>query len=254
MFRSGLVVFAIVGVVLALPGLALAQLPVSLPPVGLPPTPPVGGGLPTAPALAVDPPALLDVLRVNYFDNAGGSTDSFVRITNPGTSRVTTVPGPGSGDLCAMVYVFRPDQEFAACCGCKVTPNALLKLSVNRLVSNPLNGSAPSAGVIKIVSALPNATANTIPGSSTVCDAGAISVTRATNLIPTPTLREWGTHIDDSGAITEEEFAGANLSAAEFSALEINCAIAEGTALPPGTGSGHGTCDCTNALTGQIDP
>jgi hypothetical protein len=228
MFRIRLLALAVVAAALALSGVARAQT------------------LPTFP--------VSDVLSTNYFDNAGGSTDSFVRITNPGTSRITTVPGPGSGDLCAMIYIFRPDQEFTGCCGCKVTPNALLKLSVNRLVSNPLNGSAPTAGVIKIVSAQTNATAGVIPGSSTVCDAGGVALNGGTNVIPTPTLREWGTHIDDSGPITEEEFAGAPLSATEYLSLVANCAIVEGAILPPGTGSGHGTCDCTNVLTGAIDP
>lgn len=228
MLRIRLLAIVVVTAALALAGVARAQT------------------LPTFP--------VSDVLRTNYFDNAGGSTDAFVRITNPGVARVNLAPGAGDGSLCAMIYIFRPDQEFAACCGCKVTPNALLKLSVNRLVSNPLNGSAPTAGVIKIVSALPNNPTIPVTGSSNACDAGGLTATTAANVIPTPDLREWGTHIDDTGAITEEEFAGAPLSLDEDSALLLNCAIAEGTALPPGTGSGHGTCDCTNQLTGAIDP
>ncbi len=83
-----------------------------------------------------------DVYQLNYFDNANsGWPDAFVRISNPGTTYTVTT-APIDGDICAMIYVFRPDQELTECCGCRVTPNALLKLSVNKnLTANPLSGT-----------------------------------------------------------------------------------------------------------------
>src|SRR5437667_6664567 len=76
--------------------------------------------------------APLDVYQLNYFDNANSwFPDAFVRISNPGTTFLGTV-APVNGDICAMIYVFRPDQQLTECCGCKLTPNALLKLSVDK--------------------------------------------------------------------------------------------------------------------------
>ena len=56
-----------------------------------------------------------------------GAPDGTVRITNVGTN-ITT---PGSGNLCALIYVFEPDQQMAECCGCLITPDGLLTLSIN---------------------------------------------------------------------------------------------------------------------------
>jgi hypothetical protein len=194
--------------------------------------------------------AVSDVLSINYFDNAHSALpDGKVRISSPGTGSTVSSAGTVTGDLCAMIYVFRPDQQMAECCGCKVTPNALLKLSVNdNLTSNPLTGGTLTAGAIKILSAAPNVAGP--KGSSKVCDAGSV----VTPPVPTPTLRAWGTHIDDSGTITETEFLAADLSGTEFVSLVLGCSFIEGTLIPPGLGSGAGTCDCTNQLTGAIDP
>jgi len=180
-----------------------------------------------------------DFFQLNYFDNANNpwAPDQFVRITSPGTS---------AADLCAMIYVFRPDQQLAECCGCKVTPNALLKLSVNRnLTSNPLTSDPFTAGVVKIISSLQTATPGPV-GSSKTCNPAAPVVTAA--------LRAWGTHLDDSGAITETEFLNATLSGAELSRTAIPCGVITGALLPPGLGSGSGVCDCTNLLTGTKEP
>src|ERR1700689_5573699 len=40
--------------------------------------------------------------------------DSTVRLTNAGTQIGST--GDPSGNLCAMIYVFAPDQQMAECC------------------------------------------------------------------------------------------------------------------------------------------
>ena len=67
-----------------------------------------------------------DTFKVGYYSNAHYGVDGTVRITNVGTN-ITT---PGSGNLCAMIYVFEPDQQMAECCGCLITPDGLLTLSI----------------------------------------------------------------------------------------------------------------------------
>jgi hypothetical protein len=78
--------------------------------------------------------AQTDTFKVGYYSNAGETPDGTVRITNVGTN-ITT---PGSGNLCALIYVFEPDQQMAECCGCLITPDGLLTLSINaNLTDNP---------------------------------------------------------------------------------------------------------------------
>src|SRR5581483_7670997 len=87
-----------------------------------------------------------DTLQVNYFVNANtaGLPDGTVQMTNPGTSGAT---------ICAMIYVFYPDEEMTECCGCTLTPDDLRTLSINYdLTANPLVGVKATTGVIKIVS------------------------------------------------------------------------------------------------------
>jgi len=196
---------------------------------------------------------LSDVFWLDYFDNAGGTPDASVRITNPGTTFTTTTPP--SGDLCAMIYVYRPDQELSECCGCKITPNGLLKLSVNNnLTSNPANGKTLTSGVIKIISALPS-TSSTTPstGSSAGCDpSGGLSSTGALlPLVPTPAIRAWATHLEDNGTLTESPFQAASLSATELTLNQLSCLFIEGASIIPGIGSGAGLCSCTNEASGN---
>jgi hypothetical protein len=148
-----------------------------------------------------------------------------------------------------MIYVFRPDQELAECCGCRVTANALLKLSVNtNLTANPLTRDPFPAGVIKILSTLTTATPGP-PGSSKACDPTVAGAAQ-----PSLGLLAWGTHIDDSGPITETRFIDGTLGVAELASLRAGCSAIVGQLVLPPLGSGHGTCDCTDVLSGKIDP
>jgi hypothetical protein len=93
--------------------------------------------------------AQTDTFKVGYYSNAGETPDGTVRITNVGTN-ITT---PGSGNVCALIYVFEPDQQMAECCGCLITPDGLLTLSINaNLTDNPLTPVTLTTGAIKIVS------------------------------------------------------------------------------------------------------
>jgi len=157
-----------------------------------------------------------DLQKVNYFSNANtaGAPDGTVEITNPGS---------GVGNLCAQIYVFDPFQELSECCACEVTPNGLRTLSVNTdLTSNPLTGVTLSRGEVSIVSGV------VPPGG--VCS--------PLNTIVYPTIRAWGTHIQNGNfAVTETEYSDRQLGTWNDNLL-IDCyAIAI-------TGSGHGVCSC----------
>src|ERR1700731_2946819 len=92
-------------------------------------------------ARAQSAPATSDVYTVDYYSNANttGAEDATVRVINPGT---TSLSSTQAADLCALIYVFDANQEMSECCGCFVSANALLTLSVNNnLTSNPLLGS-----------------------------------------------------------------------------------------------------------------
>lgn len=185
-----------------------------------------------------------DVYKVDYFDNAntGGAPDATVRIVNPGTDPF--------GDRCALIYVFDSAQELKECCGCRITPNGLLTLSVNsNLTSNPVSGGLPTRGVIKIVSTLPSGT--TAPkGSDPGCEPG-LSGGATTTQVPTPTLRAWATHIQSFNPvtpflITETASQDATLGFQEFAdQMTVQCAIIEGVpGVVGGVGSGAGLCNC----------
>lgn len=166
------------------------------------------------------PPA--DTLKVNYFSNANtaGAPDGTVRMTDPGTA--------ATGNVCAYIAVFDPNQEMSECCGCLLTPDGLATLSVNTdLTSNPLTGVPLTTGVIKIVSTVPTAGACPLPGQvkgTPVLEAG---------------IRAWGTHLQNGNfAITETAFQDATLSTGEINRLGLECSA---IVLD---GSGHGLCTC----------
>jgi hypothetical protein len=185
-----------------------------------------------------------DVYKVNYFDNNGASfsigvfgflaPDAKVRIDNPGLTY---------GNLCAMIYVFAPDQQLSECCGCIETHNGLRRLSVGRdLTSNSLTAVHLASGVIKIVSAAVNNGAG--------CDPTA-------NVSPKANLRVWVTHVQDlsssgtvglsavapvtetlSFPVTETESSDSTLGATELANLQAQCSFVNIL----GSGAGHCTC------------
>ncbi len=160
----------------------------------------VGAVLVANPARAQTSPTE-DIFAVNYYTLAHTTApDALMRIVNP-----------TSGTLCAMTYVFDQKQVLNECCGCPVTHNGLLQLSVNKnLTSRPAVDRLLVNGVIKVVSASPS------PAGALLCD--------PTSVGPTAALREWITHpqilsATSSGltfALTEEEFADSPLSEEEL--------------------------------------
>jgi hypothetical protein len=170
-------------------------------------------------AAVTTPPA--DVLKVDYFANANtsGAPDGTVRIDNPGTS---------GGALCAAIFVFDVNQEMSECCSCYVSPDGLRTLSVDTdLTSNPLTGASLTGGVIKIVS--------TIAGAGKTCP----NPVNGSNLVPTPAVRAWTTHIQNTTyTITETASQDATLSSTEAGNLESECRSIHNV------GSGSGICTC----------
>jgi hypothetical protein len=175
-------------------------------------------------ARAQSAPITSDVYTVDYYSNANttGAEDATVRVINPGT---TSLSSSQAADLCALIYVFDANQEMSECCGCQITANGLLTLSVNNnLTSNPLLGTRLHTGVIKIVSSV-----DAFP-----CD--------PTKITPTPTLRAWATHIQNKVGTafpeTEGESQAAVLGAGERTDLAEDCTVLEEL------GSNAGICNC----------
>ena len=164
---------------------------------------------------------------VDYYSNNVGGADQTVRLVNfgaAGTPLTTPV-----GDVCANIYVFDANQEMAACCSCRITPNGLLTLSVRaQLTFNPVTSVVPVNGDIKIVSTAANGTATCTP---LTFNGGLLDSTVG-----------FGTHLQvTAGAtfVTETNLPAATLSSGEQSFLTQACQFARYL------GSGKGTCICS---------
>jgi hypothetical protein len=157
------------------------------------------------------------LLAVAYFDATSG-VDSTIRVTNPGTT---------GQDLCTMIYVFDQDQQMSECCGCLVSQDGLLTLSLKKdLLSNPLTGVASKAGTLMLVSAKQLSVGG--------CDAASMT--------PAGTVSGWATHLPQSktGALSSAEtpFSGSPLGTAQSSSLQAQCSFIQQL------GSGQGLCGC----------
>jgi hypothetical protein len=173
-----------------------------------------------------------DVYTVDYYANANtaGAPDATVRVINPGTTSDPERNGTEGDDECALIYVFDANQELSECCGCRLSANALLTLSVNKnLTNNPLLGTLLKTGVIKIVSSRGATDVDSSP-----CD--------PTIIHPEPTLRAWAVHIQNKVGtvypITEGESQAATLGVGEQADLAEDCTVLEEL------GSGAGVCKC----------
>jgi hypothetical protein len=186
--------------------------------------------------------------RYTYFSNARQALDGRVRIVNGGSAATTNAVSP-DGDLCAFIYVFFK-ENMSECCGCLVTADGGLELSINRdLTGNPVSGPLLTRGVIKLVSATPNVggvcdPSKLLPASSFACFICSLGGSCAD--CPAAGLSAWATHIqavlpNQSFPASEEEFSSDTLSYAEAGALAKGCG-AIGTAA--GT---KGICSCGTA-------
>jgi len=170
---------------------------------------------------------------VSYYDvgENGGAGDNEVRLVNPTKA---------NGDICAMVYVFDDDQEMGECCGCRLSPNKLLPLSVERdLTDNwALAGMDIHSGVILVVPTIPNAALVGGPNGNG-CDPTAAY----TEL---PSLNGWVTHVEhvdrydssSSSSVSVAPMAQDPTDTTEASYLIAQCLS------NVSNGSGNGVCDC----------
>jgi hypothetical protein len=89
---------------------------------------------------------------VDYYSNNINplAADQVIRAINIGSAG-TPLTSP-TGDICENIYVFDNNQEMIACCACRLTPNELSSAAVGaQLTNHALTGTAPVAGVVKIV-------------------------------------------------------------------------------------------------------
>jgi hypothetical protein len=182
---------------------------------------------------------------IGYYQNANvGLPDAQMHVINPGS----TGGFEPTGDLCANIYVFTPDQQLAECCSCKVSPNGMQGFSLaTDLTHNPLTSDIPHSGAIKIVSSSGGgSTGAGLPGftAAAPCDAGS-------NYEPNGHLETWITHVRPLGTslgaavtVTETNFEPVDLSSSELNKLRQECYAIEASAGMGGVGSGAGVCKC----------
>src|SRR5271166_3350512 len=138
----------------------------------------------------------------NYFSNAhttGGQ--GFVNVTAPFEGNMTaSSPVEQEGEICAMFYVFDTDQAMQACCGCPITADQLLTLSISQEIApNPTaRGTLVHDGSIRILATEPNATFNPLIKTPPFenCDSGnGICCDPAAAITPENELVAWAHHI-----------------------------------------------------------
>ena len=165
--------------------------------------------------------SVIALSSVNYFDLAGAAqagTADTIRLTNTGLT---------GAELCSMIYVFDQNQELTECCGCTVSDSGLRTLSlVQDLTSNPLTGTKPPRGVIRLVPS--------DPASNPQCDPGSLA--------PAGVVLGWGSNTqklsDGTFQVTESQFERVPLTDGEKSSLANLCSSVQRL------GSGKGICSC----------
>jgi hypothetical protein len=144
--------------------------------------------------------------------------------------------------------VFDTSQAMQACCGCPVTADGLLTLSISgSLALNPAaSGQILNDGSIRIIPTLPNAkppqppqTTYTYIGCDTAtsvcCDPTAVSTDY--QLIPGSKLVAWAQHVQTTQT-TETAFEAAPADPSDYGGLPTAC---DGIVK---AGSGAGVCTC----------
>jgi len=157
------------------------------------------------------------LMTVSYYNRANAvsaGSDGTLELINPGVTQ---------GNICAMIYVFDDKQELNECCGCKISADGMLTLSlVNDLTANPLTGTPPTVGVIEVVPSN--------LGANGLCNAGSPS--------PNSVITGTQTNVQADFELTEIPTASATLGAVQAQALSNSCAALQHL------GSGAGICTC----------
>jgi hypothetical protein len=183
---------------------------------------------------------------VGYFDVSESSVSNG---TGAGDNVVSLINATSNNPICAMIYVFDDDQELGECCGCPLSSNKLLKLSViNQLTSNwEIANFDFGNGALKIVSATPNGCTpkNSGAGCHGGCDPSAV-YTQAPALEGS-ILKPQSVRVPPETTITDltetNMFKEGAPDSTELGTLVSKCAALIGP-NPPGNGSGLGACNC----------
>jgi len=185
----------------------------------------------------------------NYFSFAhttGGQ--GFVNVTAPFEGNMTaSSPVEQEGEICAMFYVFDTDQALQACCGCPITADQLLTLSITSdLAPNPTaRGTLIQDGSIRILATAPNATFNPhlqTPAFENCDTTNGVCCDPADPLTPENELVAWANHIQNTN-MTETNFSTDTPDAEELASLPEVCHFITQA------GSGQGVCNCTGPAT-----
>jgi len=172
-------------------------------------------------------------------ENGTGVGDNFLRLNNPTRA---------NGNLCAMIYVFDDDQHMGECCGCPLSPDKLLSLSVEKNLTANFVGRDNDSGVIDIISALPDQPNPRFCFASRGCNGGCDPT--QTTMVPTRALKGYMVHNQAAAAqanigtalnvgLTEVPLADAgDADPKEFAFLTSLC----GSIV--GNGSGAAVCNC----------
>jgi trimeric autotransporter adhesin len=173
------------------------------------------GGFTGSATLTVTPMVLISYFtRVN---SVNSKVDGTLYIVDPGLTQT---------DMCAMIYLFDQNQEMNECCGCEISDNGLLTISLlKNLTAAPLTGRLPNAGDIEIIPA------NLGPGGT--CNAGSP--------VPNSTLAAWETNVQGakgSYQLTETPATVDVLTSTEEQVLANECSMIQNL------GSGTGICSC----------
>ena len=177
----------------------------------------------------------LTVIPVNYVETedkprSGKSSHTYFDQANvpgvDGTLRVSNAGGAAE-NLCAMVYVFSADQQLSECCGCRVSKNGLLTLSLTSdLTSNPLTRGTLTSGTIEVDSA-------DVAGNPT-CDPASLS--------PAGSLTMWATHIQAITTGTPPVTGGS--SPVTPPSQNAPMSVQSQCQYVQSLGSGQGICSC----------
>ena len=173
-------------------------------------------------------------LLTSYYNTASSPqvqffADNTVELINPVGSANGAILNQPVVNACAMIYVFDTNENMGECCGCLVTPQGLLTLSVkDNLTGNWAGpGGSSAAGTIDVISASTNG------GNAASCNA-------ATSYTLYPALNGYITH---SLGSAEVQFADAgDPSSTLQTSLITQCAHLHGN------NTSASFCSCNNTL------
>jgi len=179
-----------------------------------------------------------------------GAPNAIIRLINPVGS--PTLVFEQNDEMCAMIYVFDDSQHMGECCGCPISPDGLLSLSVLDDLTTDWETPYPHAAgsVVNVVSAgADTAIAVSGRGNGSGCES---SVTKACNSGCDPTLPYAPASESLIGSVTTERQIG--IAPPQLTEIPITEDAADdpinlhymqslcGSILA--NGSGSGVCSC----------